>query len=176
VTLQASSLGQFPVKNLASSGKEVNNSYYKLEEYYKMKSITVSAEKANPMSAMVEIGEEHLLIDESGLETGIDTGPNPYDYILSALGSCTVITLQMYAQRKNWPLERAEVQLEQLKADPENNANPALEKDRRFKIKKKLKLIGNLSSDQIKRLEDISSRCPVQRSLEAGMVIQTVLE
>jgi len=122
----------------------------------------------------VEMGQEHFQIDESGLGTGIDTGPNPYDYILSALGSCTVITLQMYAERKKWPLERVEVQLEEIK--PEKSINNELEKDRRFRIRKKLKLIGDLNPEQIKRLEDISSRCPVQRSLEAGMLIETILE
>ncbi|PIQ20552.1 MAG: osmotically inducible protein OsmC [Cytophagales bacterium CG18_big_fil_WC_8_21_14_2_50_42_9] len=138
-----------------------------------MKTIKVSADKTNAFVAQVEIGNEQLIIDESGLVEGKDTGPNPYDYILSALGSCTVITLQMYAQRKNWPLERAEVQLEEIKAETNNKEQT---NDRRFKIRKKLKLIGDLNPEQIKRLEDISSRCPVQRSLEAGMVIQTILE
>ena len=141
-----------------------------------MKNIKVSADKSNPFSARVEIGEVSLTIDESGITEGRDTGPDPYDYILSALGSCTVITLQMYAKRKNWPLEQTEVQLEAIKTDAGNKEINEPENDRRFKIKKKLKLIGDLNPEQIKRLEDISSRCPVQRSLEAGMVIQTVLE
>jgi len=138
-----------------------------------MKTIKVSADKTNAFVAQVEIGNKQLIIDESGLVEDKDTGPNPYDYILSALGSCTVITLQMYAQRKNWPLERAEVQLEEIKAETDNKEQT---NDRRFKIRKKLKLIGDLNPEQIKRLEEISSRCPVQRSLEAGMVIQTILE
>jgi len=140
-----------------------------------MKSIRVSADMANAMIAQVEIGEENFKIDETSLESSLDSGPSPYDYILSALGSCTVITLQMYAKRKNWPLERTEVQLEQVK--PNSDIVPSIqEKDRRLKIRKKLKLIGNLDPDQLKRLEDISSRCPVQRSLEAGFVIQTYME
>ena len=140
-----------------------------------MKSIRVSADISNAMIAQVEIGQEHFKIDETGLESGFDSGPGPYDYILSALGSCTVITLQMYAKRKNWPLERTEVLLEQIK--PDSDMVPSiLEKDRRLIIRKKLKLIGNLDPDQLKRLEDISSRCPVQRSLEAGFVIQTIME
>jgi len=141
-----------------------------------MKIIKVSADIENALSAQVEIGENYFEIDESGLESGVDTGPSPNDYILSALGSCTVITLQMYAKRKNWPLKRAEVQLEEVKAIPGEDKNNEPAPDRRFKIRKKLKLVGDLTAEQIKRLEDISSRCPVQRTLEAGIIIQTVLE
>ena len=141
-----------------------------------MKDIIVSADSSNAMIAQINLGEQHLIIDESSAETGVDSGPGPYDYILSALGSCTVITLQMYAKRKNWPLERTEVYLHEVKAEPEATTTNGQSSNRRLRIEKKLKLIGNLSPEQIKRLEDISSRCPVQRSLEAGIIIQTILE
>ncbi len=79
-----------------------------------MSGVIVSADRNSGMSATVKMGDQITVIDESGVETGADTGPTPMDYIMSALGSCTVITLQMYAQRKNWPLERADLTLQKI--------------------------------------------------------------
>ncbi|CAA9277888.1 MAG: hypothetical protein AVDCRST_MAG95-3115 [uncultured Adhaeribacter sp.] len=139
-----------------------------------MSKVIVSADQNAGMVATVKMGNQHTTIDESSLESDADTGPSPMDYIMSALGSCTVITLQMYAQRKNWPLERAEVELEQSKvlaaADPTGPTTP-----KRTLIIKKLQLTGDLTPEQIIRLKDISSRCPVQRTLENGLTIETVL-
>ena len=138
-----------------------------------MSGVIVSVDRSSGMSATVKMGDQVTLIDESGVETGADTGPSPMDYIMSALGSCTVITLQMYAQRKNWPLERAEVTLEQRALTTTESALAA--GDKRTLISKTLQLTGDLTAEQIARLKDISSRCPVQKTLEAGMVIQTTL-
>lgn len=140
-----------------------------------MNDVIVSAEQGTSLVATIKMGNQTAIIDESGLETGEDTGPKPMDYIMSALGSCTVITLQMYAQRKNWPLERAEVRLQQR---PLTEAEGALEpnQNKRTLIVKTLHLTGNLSQEQIIRLKDISARCPIQKTLEAGMAIQTILE
>ncbi|QMU30022.1 OsmC family protein [Adhaeribacter radiodurans] len=138
-----------------------------------MGAVIVSANRSAGMVATVKMGNESMVIDESGVATGEYTGPGPMDYIMSALGSCTVITLQMYAQRKNWPLERAEVTLEQRTI---SNLESTFEAgNKRTVISKTLQLIGDLTPDQINRLKDISSRCPVQKTLEAGILIQTTL-
>ena len=138
-----------------------------------MSGVIVSADRNSGMSATVKMGDQITVIDESGVETGADTGPTPMDYIMSALGSCTVITLQMYAQRKNWPLERAEVTLQHRTLSNTESALAA--GDKRTLISKTLQLTGDLTAEQISRLKDISSRCPIQKTLEAGMVIQTTL-
>lgn len=138
-----------------------------------MGGVTVSADRNSGLAATVKMGNQVTVIDESGIATGEDTGPTPMDYIMSALGSCTVITLQMYAQRKNWPLERAEVTLEQRNLTNTESALAA--GDKHTLISKTLQLTGDLTADQIARLKDISSRCPIQKTLEAGMVIQTTL-
>ncbi|NEM97772.1 OsmC family protein [Pontibacter burrus] len=140
------------------------------------RTVTVSAEEPNGFVANIRMGEQDFVIDESGIGQGIDTGPTPYDYILSALGACTVITLHMYAKRKQWPLQRAEVTLVHERvysADCEHCDDKAAKISQ---ITKKLKLIGNLTHEQRLRLEIISSKCPVQKTLQAGIVIQTELE
>src|SRR5438132_14034362 len=55
--------------------------------------------------------------DETGKAGGTDTGPNPTELLLSALGACTSITLRMYAQRKSWDLGEIKVDLEFIKED-----------------------------------------------------------
>ncbi|PSR56354.1 osmotically inducible protein C [Adhaeribacter arboris] len=138
-----------------------------------MSSVIASADRSTGMVATVKMGSQSMKIDESGVATGEDTGPGPMDYIMSALGSCTVITLQMYAQRKNWPLERAQVTLQQRTLSGlEADLTPG---NKRTVISKTLQLTGDLTPDQIERLKDISSRCPVQRTLEAGVLIETTL-
>ena len=139
------------------------------------RTVTISAEQPNGFVANIQMGDQHFLIDESGINEGIDTGPTPYDYIMSALGACTVITLHMYAQRKQWPLQRAEVILSHERvyaADCEHcDDNSA----KISQITKKLKLIGDLTPEQRLRLEIISTKCPVQKTLQAAIVIQTEL-
>jgi len=125
------------------------------------------------MAATIKMGNQTVVIDESGAVTGEDTGPGPMDYIMSALGSCTVITLHMYAQRKNWPLERAEVTLQQRTLS--NLEGTLGAGNKRTVISKTLQLFGDLTPDQIERLKDISSRCPIQKTLEAGILIESTL-
>ena len=136
-----------------------------------MSGVIVSAESSAGLVATIKIGDQQLQIDE----TENNTGPGPNDYIMSALGACTAITLQMYASRKKWPLEKVEVELQYSSLAETEFAEGPL-KDKRLLITKRLKLTGNLLPDQILRLKEISSRCPVQRNLESGMVIQTILE
>lgn len=137
-----------------------------------MNGVVVSADSSTGMVANIVIDDHHLNIDESGIENNTNSGPGPNDYILGALGACTVITLHMYAKRKNWPLERAEVHLQHSTL----TATEGQVTSKRMLITKKLKLIGDLTPEQVLRLEDVSSRCPVQKNLEAGIQIQTVLE
>ncbi|MDQ4141147.1 MAG: OsmC family protein [Bacteroidota bacterium] len=138
-----------------------------------MSAVIVSADRSSGLAATVKMGNQTMVIDESGAVTGEDTGPGPMDYIMSALGSCTVITLHMYAQRKNWPLERAEVTLQQRTlSNPESTVGMG---NKRTVISKTLQLSGDLTPEQIERLKDISSRCPIQKTLEAGILVETTL-
>lgn len=137
--------------------------------------VTVSADAPAGLVANVQMGGQQFMIDESGLASGTDSGPTPYDYIMSALGACTVVTLHMYAQRKQWPLQRAEVMLTHERIYATDCANCDDKAAKISQITKRLRLVGDLTPEQRLRLEAISSRCPVQKTLEAGILIQTEL-
>ncbi|WP_461488591.1 OsmC family protein [Pontibacter sp. HJ8] len=138
--------------------------------------VFVSADCSAGYVANIRMEDQLFEIDESGVDEGIKTGPDPNDYLMSALGACTVITLHMYARRKNWPLDRAEVSL-QMESIPVASVPPAGEiPQKRLQIIKRLRLCGDLSLEQVERLKQISARCPVQKTLEAGVFIQTILE
>ncbi|TPE43210.1 OsmC family protein [Pontibacter mangrovi] len=137
--------------------------------------VKVFADSAAPMVAQISAGTERMTIDESGTAVGEKNGADPYDFILAALGSCTVITLHMYAQRKGWPLERAEVSLrhERIHADDCQHCEKAEAK--LTHVTKHLRLTGNLSPEQRERLKVIAGKCPVQKTLVAGISIETHL-
>ena len=138
--------------------------------------VRVSADSSAPLVANIRMGTETTTVDETGILEGNKTGPDPYDYILSALGSCTVITLHMYAQRKGWPLERAEVSLSHGRVHPDDCEHCEDETAKLSQITKHLHLTGDLTAEQRKRLKIISSKCPVQKTLEAGISIVTEME
>ena len=121
-------------------------------------------------------GKHHLLSDEPLSIGGTDLGPNPYDLLLASLGACTGITLRMYADRKKWPLTEIKVHLEHEKrhaADCEDCDNPKSKIDH---IEKKIELVGSLDQKQRERLLEISSRCPVHRTLSSDIRIKSILK
>ena len=64
----------------------------------------------------IEVGGHRLTGDEPARNGGQDAGPAPYDFLLAGLGSCTAITLRMYADRKQWPMEAVRVDLHLARA------------------------------------------------------------
>jgi putative redox protein len=96
---------------------------------------------------------------------GTNQGPNPYELMLSSLSSCSAITMKMYANRKEWPLEGVNIQCDLVKDEP-NSPN---------RIVRKIELLGPLDEDQKKRLLQIADLCPVHKMLSAGVNIQSHL-
>jgi len=111
--------------------------------------------------------------DEAIANGGSDAGPNPHELLLAALGACASITVQMYAGRKQWPLEGVDIRLSYGKVPAENQ--PDAKTGMVDGIEMGVSCTGDLSQDQQRRLLEIAERCPVHRMLTSQMQIQTRL-
>lgn len=123
--------------------------------------MTITARSLKNYQVEIDTGSHQFISDEpEGIGDG--AGPSPFDLLLSGLASCTIITLQMYARRKNWPLEKVEAALNFRSAEQRDDDG---NKQRSSHIHIKMTFFGPLTSEQIRRLEDISTRCPVHLTL-----------
>jgi putative redox protein len=118
----------------------------------------------------------HLVADEPVALGGTDGGPTPYEYLLMSLASCTAMTLRMYANRKSWPLERAEVSLRQMRSHERDCQTCATEAVGIERIERRIELEGPLNDEQRKRLLMIAERCPVKQTFEKGIRVEAASE
>ena len=119
--------------------------------------------------------KNHELIADEPLPIGQDLGPNPYDFLLTALGTCVTMTLRMYADRKGWDLEEVQVNLEQSRVYAKDCEDCESQDGYVHIIEKKLKFIGELTEEQIQRLLEISDKCPVNKTLTNEIKIITTM-
>jgi putative redox protein len=121
----------------------------------------------------VRYGVDHKLItDEPTDAGGEDAGPDPYTLLLAALGSCISMTVTLYARRKGWPLQRVIVRLRQQRihaADCQECINST--EGYVHRIERSVTFEGDLSEEQRARLQEISHKCPVHKTLTSEIVI-----
>jgi putative redox protein len=118
-------------------------------------------------------GRHGMIADESEDVGGYDFGPSPYQYLSSALGACTAMTMQMYARRKGWPLEEVNVHLAFDRRYRDDCEDCSRDERRIENFSREIEIQGPLSQDQIGRLLEIADRCPVHKTLEKGATITT---
>jgi uncharacterized OsmC-like protein len=119
---------------------------------------------------------DHTLVSDEPLEAGgTDEGPTPYDLILASLGACTAMTLRMYADRKKWPLESVVVRLHHGRSHAADEQHCEDRPVRLDQIERTLEISGPLTHEQRVKLAEIAERCPVHRTLDAGVRITTRL-
>jgi putative redox protein len=122
-------------------------------------------------------GGHALVADEPRSLGGEDAGPSPYDLVLAGLGACTAMTVRMYADRKGWPLTGARVRLRhrKLHAKDEDDCAESRGDPRLDRVEREVVFEGPLDDEQRRRLLEIAERCPVHRTLEAGVRVDTRL-
>ncbi len=120
------------------------------------------------------ISDAHYwLADEPVSFGGANLGPDPYEHLLAAVGTCTSMTIRMYANRKQWPLEHVSVELSHQRKHGED-CEECDSPDQKIEIiNRTLKFKGDLSQEQIERLTEIADKCPVHKTLESDLRIKT---
>jgi putative redox protein len=113
----------------------------------------------------VHAGSASFLMDEPVQVGGLGSGPNPYDLLSAAIGSCTLMTIRMYARRKAMPLERVRLMVT-------HHRDSLQDKDR---FVREIELIGPLDEAERAKLLDIAMRCPVHLTMERGAIVETRL-
>jgi len=122
----------------------------------------------------VSAGGFDFIADEPIGVGGSGKGPTPYELLLAAVGSCTAMTLRMYASRKQWPLESVVVRMRDTPAHLKDCLECEKSSVGPRQIDRIVELNGPLSPEQRTRLLQIADRCPVKQTLQRGVQIQTV--
>ena len=129
--------------------------------------------EASGFAQTIVVGPHRLAADEPTSVGGTDAGPNPYDFLLAALGSCTSMTVAFYARRKQWPLEAVTVRLRHAKIHAVDCAECETREGMIDRIEVNLELVGSLTEQQRARLFEIAERCPIHRTLTSEIDIRT---
>src|SRR5262245_66585993 len=137
--------------------------------------VVVASTGAGPFDQIMLNGRHALRADEPETAGGSDGGPNPYELLLMSLGSCTSMTVQLYAARKKWPLEQVVVRLRQERVHMQDCADCEKPDAMVHRIDKTIELFGALDEEQRKRLREIADHCPVHKTLTSKILIETVL-
>ena len=129
-------------------------------------------EDNNPLGQLNEVFL-HMLLQERDTW---HTGATPYDLLLSSLGACKAMTMRMYAERKGYKLEHAEVRLSHDKIHAADCENCETKSGKIDQIKTEITLTGDLSDEERQKIFEIAERCPVHRTITSEIIIEATLK
>src|SRR4030095_63755 len=121
----------------------------------------------------IQAGSHRLTADEPISYGGTDTGPSPSHLLLAALGSCTSMTISLYARQKRWPLEEVTVFLRHSKIYARDCAECETREGKIDRIEREIQLTGSLTAEQRSKLMEIADKCPVHRTLTSEVNIRS---
>jgi putative redox protein len=125
--------------------------------------IQLDETKLGRFQTLIRAGSVALISDQAEAVGGLGSGPNPYDLLSAAIGSCTLMTVRLYADRHAWPLERIRVRVTHRRESVQTKDT----------FTKEVELLGPLSEAQREGLMAISKFCPVSLTLAHGSSIVT---
>lgn len=137
--------------------------------------VLVSETGAGKFQQSVEVGPHRLTADEPVAAGGLDSGPNPYDFLAIALAACTSMTLRIYVARKGWPIGRISVEVSHAKVHAADCAECEGREGRVDRFDRVIYVDGDLAPDVAAKLIEIAGKCPVHRTLEQSSVVATRL-
>ncbi|MBR0934572.1 bifunctional alpha/beta hydrolase/OsmC family protein [Bradyrhizobium jicamae] len=137
------------------------------------RNVVVQETRAGKFQQIVTTGPHRMLADEPVAVGGDDTGPGPYDFLLTGLGACTSMTMRMYADRKQLPVDRITVTLQHSKIHAKDCAECETRDGMLDQIDRVIRIEGALDADQRQRLMEIADKCPVHRTLTSEVRIVT---
>jgi uncharacterized OsmC-like protein len=120
----------------------------------------------------VTVGKHHLIADEPASVGGGDAGPDPYDYLLTALGVCTSMTIGFYARRNRMPLENITVSLSHSRIYAADCEECETKEGMLDRIDLEVELTGSLTPEQHAKLMQVAAKCPVHRTLTSEINIR----
>jgi putative redox protein len=132
----------------------------------------VSATIAAGYRTTIRTRTHTLVADEPADAGGTDSGPSPYELLLGALASCTAMTVRMYADRKQWPLNDVVVRIRPVRSHAVDCANCETSDVGVGRLEREVELLGPLTDEQRTRLLYIADRCPVKQTLERGLRVE----
>jgi uncharacterized OsmC-like protein/pimeloyl-ACP methyl ester carboxylesterase len=135
--------------------------------------VIVQETRASKFQQAVTVGPHRLTADEPVAAGGQDTGPGPYDFLLTGLGACTSMTMRMYADRKSLPLDRVTVTLKHSKIYAKDCEECETHEGMLDQIEREISIEGALDDEQRKKLMEIADKCPVHRTLTSEVRIVT---
>jgi putative redox protein len=136
--------------------------------------VVVRETRRGRFQQQVTVGRHRFLADEPTDVGGLDSGPGPYDLVLAGLGACTSMTLRLYAERKELPLERVTVELSHSRIHAADCETCETKEGMVDRIERTIALRGNLDAEQRERLLEIADKCPVHRTLTSEVDIRTI--
>jgi putative redox protein len=138
--------------------------------------MTITAKSLKNLQVEIQANNHQLLADEPERDGGEDQGPSPYDLLLSALAACKVMTVHLYARRKEWPVETVTVRLTHDKIYARDCEECVSSPNAKIDlIQTEISFEGDLDDEQIQRLAEIADGCPVHRTLTSETVIRTTV-
>ncbi|MGF1592086.1 MAG: alpha/beta fold hydrolase [Kiloniellaceae bacterium] len=135
--------------------------------------VVVEETGAGKFTQLIAAGRHLLSADEPEAMGGLDSGPSPYDFLLAGLGACTSMTLRLYAERKGLALERTRVTLSHDKIHAKDCADCETKEGKVDRIRRRIQITGDLTPEQRARLMEIADKCPVHRTLQSEVSIET---